>query len=49
MDEDKMVNMLEKGFAEKYGYETNSLSVNAGRFLFKTLIAAVIFVVVVGT
>ena len=43
-----MVNMLEQRIAEKYGYETNSLSANAGRFLLKLLLAGVVYGLVVG-
>ena len=38
-----MVNMRRPRILEKYGYETNSLSVNAGKFLLGLVGVAVVY------
>jgi hypothetical protein len=43
-----MTNMNRPRIPEKYGYETNSMSVNAGKFLLKMLGVFVVYLVGVG-
>ena len=43
-----MFNMTEKGILEKYGYETNSMSADAGRYLLKLVGIFVVYMIGVG-